>query len=223
MISWFQCNISVWMVVGYTNTWAVQRGRPRGGLVSGTPTCWSIAQLNSTFVAEPLCCGSMAAKISALARHNLRRECCSIQKSLHKMHKGKESQMPPPFSCSVRDFSVLDSYTLQSYRFLDLIGALFSCRYLLHHSIATYSFSHLPPKQMFGARSLEEHLHLILNAIFLETCKWFAMLKEVPGCSHIYERRQRSKFTATSHLEIYPQLRWLRTDLQGMYLLAWGG
>lgn len=76
---------------------------------------------------------------------------------------------------------------------------------------------------MFGARSLEEHLHLILNAIFLETCKWFAMLKEVPGCSHIYERRQRSKFTATSHLEIYPQLRWLRTDLQGMYLLAWGG
>lgn len=83
------------MVVGYTNTWAVQRGRPRGGLVSGTPTCWSIAQLNSTFVAEPLCCGSMAAKISALARHNLRRECCSIQKSLHKMHKGKDSEMPP--------------------------------------------------------------------------------------------------------------------------------
>ena len=164
------------MVVGYTDIWGSPTWKAKGGLVSGTPTSWSIARLNSTFVAEPLCCGSMAAKISAFARHNLLFGVLFIsKKSLHKMHKGKESEMPPKFSCSVRDFSVLDSYTLQSYRFLDLIGGVFWGQVRKprltksgHGFLVGICFTTASPHIHFltshrnkclGARSLEEHLH----------------------------------------------------------------
>ena len=113
------------MVVGYTDIWAVQRGRPRGGWFQEHRPLG--ASLDSTVLSWPSHCAADLWPRRSVPSHAIIcfLECCSIQKSLHKMHKGKESEMPPKFSCSVRDFSVLDSYTLQSYRFLDLIGGVF--------------------------------------------------------------------------------------------------